>query len=179
MRHRYRIDLYDDVELEAKLVDLVESMPRSRRQEFLRTMIKIGFLHSYGSMEPSISDPQSIPRMPPQAMKEKQGVKRASRERSVNQTPDAHKETSEDDYAQSNQRIAEPELDARKEEIARTSESQKQLYKKSASNNDSINIPSINTSSDIEEDKYSDMAEEDVVDSLDEFKGLFDDLNDN
>lgn len=47
MRHRFVVALYSDVELEAEIADLLADMPNSRRQEMLRTFLKVGYKSMY------------------------------------------------------------------------------------------------------------------------------------
>ena len=43
MRYRYTVSLYSDSPIEAEIADYLSAMPRSRRQEAIRMLIKLGF----------------------------------------------------------------------------------------------------------------------------------------
>lgn len=43
MLHRFTLRLYDDVDLEAEVLDYLHSQPASRRSELIRDLIKRGF----------------------------------------------------------------------------------------------------------------------------------------
>lgn len=181
MRHRYRVDLYDDVELEARLVDLVESMPRSRRQEFLRTMIKIGFLNSYGASEGTPNLQKELPKMTSSSSKAHDGESlkarhdKPSNERSGGSLPEDV--TKEDRSAAT----TKPKDSSKVSDESDSKASSVTSTENNSSTQEDFNIPSIIHKSDkspADNDADSSASEDDVVDSLDEFKGLFDGLND-
>lgn len=49
MRHRFLVALYSDLAEEAEIADHLASLPQSRRQEFLRTIVKLGYNHLYNT----------------------------------------------------------------------------------------------------------------------------------
>ncbi len=168
MRHRYRVDLYDDVELEARLVDLVESMPRSRRQEFLRTMIKVGFLNTYGNSNDQLKKPSELPSENPKKVGDKKEVR-----------PKHHPEK-----ISSGNTPLKPSVPIKEDDFPRNSSEETSDYElNSSSKKERFIIPSTNSNKDVSHEgdiKIDGVTndEDDVVDSLDEFNGLFDGLND-
>jgi hypothetical protein len=161
MRHRYRVDLYDDVIIEAQIADLVESMPRARRQEFLRTMIKVGYLNTYGSSPdlPSSAHYPSLDKKDNEQEVLKDKSKNAPK-KLINVSASPSKALF-DDVLESNGKGGVDE--------------------NHASKSDGFNIPSILNdtipTSDFDQHEQPLSNDEDgIVDSLDEFNGLFNDL---
>lgn len=59
MRHRFLVALYSDIPEEAEIADVLASLPQSRRQEFLRAVVKFGFnaLHKNKACRKRESEP--------------------------------------------------------------------------------------------------------------------------
>jgi hypothetical protein len=178
MRHRYRVDLYDDVVLEAQIADLVESMPRARRQEFLRTMIKVGYLNTYGAGAdlPNASHY-------PSASKKDEGIGLLKDQNTPMTEPslDKSSKTVKVDKKTDNS-AAKQDHNSKGNDVSNEN---------LPSQTDIINIPSINEGagaspvSDLDlqnpsQQDHSDIdshdGDGDIVDGLDEFNGLFDGL---
>lgn len=64
MRHRFLVALYSDIPEEAEIADLLASLPQSRRQEFLRTMVKLGFNALYKEGGEAPASPPQRPKRP-------------------------------------------------------------------------------------------------------------------
>lgn len=80
MRSRFVLNLYSDVEVENEISDMLYSMPKSRRAEVIRMMIKLGYQamnpsknlkHSYEAPKPKDEESTAFDRAQVDLRKEK------------------------------------------------------------------------------------------------------------
>tara|TARA_Y100001934_G_C12295483_1_gene747164 strand:- start:1052 stop:1492 length:441 start_codon:yes stop_codon:yes gene_type:complete len=145
-------------------------MPRSRRQEFLRTMIKIGFLNTYGNG--STEGKESTKELPKESA-ERTKVDRKPPSNQKNHVSKNKVSTNPKVDNLENHQGDEVEVDS----VTGPAAEESSASAESSSNNYmSGNEPKSSQESSVDDIEHSD--EDDVIDSLDEFKGLFDGLND-